>query len=58
MAQQTRPISDPWKELARDCGNAQVELDEVFHRFNMEDTSVQAVKRALMARLVQLTHSQ
>ena len=57
MAQKTKPVRDPWKELTREQENDQVELDEVLLHFHIEDGSAQALKKALIARVSQLTRS-
>jgi len=54
MALKTRPTHDPWKELAHERENNQVNLDEVLVRFSMEDRNAQALKKALLARMAEL----
>jgi len=57
MAHKAKPVRDPWKEMSHEQENDQVELDEVLLRFHIEDGSAQALKKALIARLSQLTRS-
>ncbi len=57
MAQKNKTVRDPWREMTREQENDQVELDEILRRFHVEDGSAQALKKALIARVTQLTRS-
>lgn len=57
MAQKSKAFRDPWREMSREQENDQVELDEVLRRFHVEDGSAQALKKALLARVTQLTRT-
>ena len=51
MMQNKKPVHDPWRELVRTKETNQVELDEVLSRLSVDERNVQALKKALIARV-------
>jgi hypothetical protein len=54
MARKSKSTYDPWKEMSRNRGNDQVELDEVLVQFEMGNRGARALKKALVARMAEL----
>jgi hypothetical protein len=54
MAQKDKSVRDPWREMSRRNETDQVEINEVFIRFSLEDSNAKALKKALIARVTEL----